>query len=114
MIGPVSDLDSLTNVAEEFGINKRVLSCTWKTSQTKDTAVRNVGGDSIGKQPQWMTDISSCREKSTIPVRKFHCSATRYSNSRGLFWPDTFTKVVYSSAIQSATFLLKLAIAGVI
>ncbi|GFY19043.1 transposable element Tcb2 transposase [Trichonephila clavipes] len=45
MIGKLEEGRTVTSVAAEFGINKRVVSRAWKAFQTTGTAVRNVGGD---------------------------------------------------------------------
>ncbi|GFX02244.1 transposable element Tcb2 transposase [Trichonephila clavipes] len=44
MIGRLEEGCAVTSVAAEFGINKSVVSRTWKAFQTKGTAVRKVGG----------------------------------------------------------------------
>ncbi|GFU62880.1 ADAM 17-like protease [Trichonephila clavipes] len=49
MIGNLEEVRSLTSVAEEFGINKSVISRAWKTFQTISTAVRKVGRDHTRK-----------------------------------------------------------------
>ncbi|GFV37075.1 transposable element Tcb2 transposase [Trichonephila clavipes] len=43
-IGKLEDGRTVTSVAVEFGINKRVISRAWKAFQTTGTAVRKVGG----------------------------------------------------------------------
>ncbi|GFU44050.1 transposable element Tcb2 transposase [Trichonephila clavipes] len=45
MIGKLEEERTVTSVAAEFGINKSVVSRTWKEFQTTVTAVRKVGGD---------------------------------------------------------------------
>ncbi|GFX74529.1 transposable element Tcb2 transposase [Trichonephila clavipes] len=44
MIGKLEERRTVTSVAAEFGINKSVVSRTWKALQTTGTAVRKVGG----------------------------------------------------------------------
>ncbi|GFS79385.1 transposable element Tcb2 transposase [Trichonephila clavipes] len=44
MIGKLEEGRTVTSVAAEFGINKSVVSCTWKAFQTPGTAVRKIGG----------------------------------------------------------------------
>ncbi|GFV49552.1 transposable element Tcb1 transposase [Trichonephila clavipes] len=44
MIGKLEEGRIVTSVAAEFGINKSVVSCAWKSFQTTGTAVRKVGG----------------------------------------------------------------------
>ncbi|GFT15352.1 transposable element Tcb2 transposase [Trichonephila clavipes] len=44
MIGKLEEGSIVTSVAAEFGINKSVVSRTWKAFQTTGTAVRKVGG----------------------------------------------------------------------
>ncbi|KFM63443.1 hypothetical protein X975_12273, partial [Stegodyphus mimosarum] len=63
MIGKLEEGRSVTSVAEEFGINKSVVSRAWSAFQTIGTAVRKVDGGCPGNQLQWMTDISFCRRK---------------------------------------------------
>ncbi|GFW28377.1 transposable element Tcb2 transposase [Trichonephila clavipes] len=44
MIGKLQEGRTVTSVAAEFGINKSVVSRTWKAFQTTGTSVRKVGG----------------------------------------------------------------------
>uniref|UniRef100_A0A2L2YE20 Transposable element Tcb2 transposase n=1 Tax=Parasteatoda tepidariorum TaxID=114398 RepID=A0A2L2YE20_PARTP len=44
MIGKLEEGRSVTSVAEEFGINKSVVSRAWNAFKTTGTAVRKVGG----------------------------------------------------------------------
>ncbi|GFV37282.1 transposable element Tcb2 transposase [Trichonephila clavipes] len=44
LIENLEEIPSLTSVAEEFGINKNVISCPWKAFQIIFTDVRNIGG----------------------------------------------------------------------
>ncbi|GFU31807.1 transposable element Tcb2 transposase [Trichonephila clavipes] len=44
MIGKLENGRTVTSVAAEFGINKRVVSRPWKAFQTTGAAVRKVGG----------------------------------------------------------------------
>uniref|UniRef100_A0A2L2YEG6 Transposable element Tcb2 transposase n=1 Tax=Parasteatoda tepidariorum TaxID=114398 RepID=A0A2L2YEG6_PARTP len=44
MIGKLEEGRSVTSVAEEFGINKSVVSRAWNAFKTDGTAVRKVGG----------------------------------------------------------------------
>ncbi|GFW40097.1 uncharacterized protein TNCV_5117801 [Trichonephila clavipes] len=44
MIGKLEEGHSLTSIAEEFRINKSVVSYAWKAFQTIGTAVRKIGG----------------------------------------------------------------------
>ncbi|GFV90425.1 transposable element Tc1 transposase [Trichonephila clavipes] len=62
MIRKLEEGRTVTSVAAEFGINKRV-SRAWKALQTTSTAVRKVGGGARGRQLQGITDISYCRRK---------------------------------------------------
>ncbi|GFW17445.1 uncharacterized protein TNCV_3240751 [Trichonephila clavipes] len=102
MIGKLEEGRTVTSVAAEFGINKSVVSRTWKAYQTTGTGVRKVGGGRRRRQLQGMTDISSCSRKEADGSQQ----ASLLSNSlqqrgdkvRGLLWPDTFTKGAYSPA----------------
>ncbi|GFT46593.1 transposable element Tcb2 transposase [Trichonephila clavipes] len=44
MIGKLEEGRTVTTVAAEIGIKKRVVSRSWKAFQTTGTAVRKVGG----------------------------------------------------------------------
>ncbi|GFU78721.1 transposable element Tcb2 transposase [Trichonephila clavipes] len=44
MIGKLEEGRTVTSVAAEFGINRSVVSRSWKAFQTTGTAVRKVGG----------------------------------------------------------------------
>ncbi|GFS59292.1 transposable element Tcb2 transposase [Trichonephila clavipes] len=44
MIGKLEEGRTVTSVAAEFGINKRVVSRAWKAFQTTGKAVRKIGG----------------------------------------------------------------------
>ncbi|GFS68493.1 transposable element Tcb2 transposase [Trichonephila clavipes] len=62
MIRKLREGRSLTSIAEELGINKNEISSAWKAFQTILISVRKVGLVAVRrKQPQWMTDILSCR-----------------------------------------------------
>ncbi|GFW88981.1 transposable element Tcb2 transposase [Trichonephila clavipes] len=45
MIGKLEVVRTVTSVAAEFGINKSVISRTWKAFQTTGTTVKKVVGD---------------------------------------------------------------------
>ncbi|GFW70119.1 transposable element Tcb2 transposase [Trichonephila clavipes] len=78
MIGKLEEGRTVTSVAAEFGINKRVVSHAWKAFQTTGTAVRKVGGG----RPRTTTagDDRYIILQAKGSRRKSHCSATLYSN----------------------------------
>ena len=109
MVGKLEEGRSVTSVADEFGINKSVVSRAWKAFQTTGTAVRKVGGGRSRKQPQRMTDISSCRRKEPETSQQApllsNCVQQQGDKCRGLLCPDAFTQVAYSPAVLNAASL---------
>ncbi|GFT25863.1 uncharacterized protein TNCV_1518251 [Trichonephila clavipes] len=63
VIGKRKKWRSLTSVAEELGINKSVVSRTWKAFQTIGTAIRKVGGGSSKKKPAVDALHIACRRR---------------------------------------------------
>ena len=49
MIGKLEEERTLSSIAEEFRISKRIVSRAWKAFQTTGTAVRKVGGGGLKK-----------------------------------------------------------------
>ncbi|GFV94425.1 transposable element Tcb2 transposase [Trichonephila clavipes] len=79
MIGKLEEVRTVTSVAPKFGINKNVISRTWKAFQTTGTAVRKVSGG----RPRTTTagDERYIILQAKRGRRKRHCSATLYSNA---------------------------------
>ncbi|GFX01630.1 uncharacterized protein TNCV_3971301 [Trichonephila clavipes] len=100
---------SLTNVAEEYGINQKVVSRAWKAFQTIGTAVKKVGGG----HPRKTTLVDPAGKKgryqsaNAIPQQQS-------AKCRGLLWSDTFTKMAYSSFVLNAASLKKFVIGGTV
>ncbi|GFX76203.1 uncharacterized protein TNCV_1233411 [Trichonephila clavipes] len=107
MIGKLEEGCTVTSVAVEFGINKSVVSRAWKGFKTTGTAVRNLVVSTRGRQPQGMTDISSCMRKeassSQQALLRSNSAQQRGDKCRDLLWPDAFTKEAYSLTVLSST-----------
>ncbi|GFS78229.1 glutamate receptor-interacting protein 1 [Trichonephila clavipes] len=84
----------LTSVAEEFGINKNVISRAWKAFHTIGTTVRKVGGSRRRKTTAVVADVSSYQSSSAI--------AQQLCSVAGWF---TVTKVACLSAVLNAASL---------
>ncbi|GFV81151.1 uncharacterized protein TNCV_3742121 [Trichonephila clavipes] len=99
----------LTRVAEDFGFNKSVVLRAWKTLQTIVIAIKKVGDAALGKQLQWMSDISSCRLKELDTSQQapllHNCVQKQGDKCRSLLWPKAFTKVACSPVVLNAAFL---------
>ncbi|GFS77979.1 uncharacterized protein TNCV_2028431 [Trichonephila clavipes] len=104
MIGILEERRTVTSVAAEFGINKRVsFRALGKRSKPQVQLLERLVVASRGRQQQGMTDISSCRRNEADGSQQ----ASLLSNSlqqrgdkcRGLLWPDAFTKWAYSPAV---------------
>ncbi|GFX18369.1 uncharacterized protein TNCV_4306701 [Trichonephila clavipes] len=107
MIGKLEKGRTVTSVAAEFGINKRVsFRALGKRSKPQVQLLERLVVASRGRQLQGMTYISTCRQKEADISQQ----ASLLSNSvqqrgekcRGLLWPDTFTKGAYSPTVLNA------------
>ncbi|XP_071032982.1 uncharacterized protein [Parasteatoda tepidariorum] len=79
MIGKLEEGRSVTNVTEEFGINKSVVSRAWNAFKTTGTAVRKVGGGRPKKTtPRDDRYIVLQAEKNLVSER--HISAIVHSH----------------------------------
>ncbi|GFU22507.1 uncharacterized protein TNCV_1304181 [Trichonephila clavipes] len=102
MIKKLEEGRTVTSVAAEFGINKRVsFRALGKRSKPQVQLLERLVVAARGRQLQGMTDISSCRRKEADGSQQ----ASLLSKSvkcRGLLWPDAFTKGAYSPAVLNA------------
>ncbi|GFV33631.1 uncharacterized protein TNCV_4567461 [Trichonephila clavipes] len=107
MIGKLEEGRTVSSVAAEFGINKRVsFRALGKRSNPQVQLLERLVVATRGRQLQGMTDISSCRRKEADGSQQ----ASLLSNSlqqrgdkcRGLLWPNAFTKGAYSSTVLNA------------
>ncbi|GFV80818.1 uncharacterized protein TNCV_3516861 [Trichonephila clavipes] len=107
MIRKLEEGRTVTSVAAEFGINKRVsFRALGERSKPQVQLLERLVVAARGRQLQGMTDISSCRRKEADGSQQ----ASLLSNSlqqrgdkcRGLLWPDAFTKRAYSPAVLNA------------
>ena len=87
VIGKLEEGRSVTSVAEEFGINKSVVSRAWKAFQTTGTAVQKVGGG----RPRKTTAVDDryivlqakrARNQSASAIAQQLCTATGRQVSR--------------------------------
>ncbi|GFT11490.1 uncharacterized protein TNCV_2523101 [Trichonephila clavipes] len=107
MIGKLKEGRTVTSVAAEFGINKRVsFRALRKRSKPQVRLLQRLVVAARGRQLPGMTEVSSCRRKEADGSQQ----ASLLSNSlqqrgdkcRGLLWPDAFTKGAYSPAVMNA------------
>ncbi|GFT35352.1 transposable element Tcb2 transposase [Trichonephila clavipes] len=92
MIGKLEEGRTVTSVAAEFGINRSVVSRSWKAFQTTGTAVRKVGGGrpmtiTAGDDRYIILQAKRGRRQSASVIAQ-----QRGDKCRGLLWPDAFTK----------------------
>ncbi|GFX45496.1 hypothetical protein TNCV_2740331 [Trichonephila clavipes] len=81
MIGKLEEGRTVTTVATEFGINKRVsFRALGKRSKPQVQLLERLMVAARERQLQGMTDILSRRRKEAEAVSKRHCSATLYSS----------------------------------
>ncbi|GFX91753.1 uncharacterized protein TNCV_3529521 [Trichonephila clavipes] len=100
MIGKLEEGRTVTSVAAEFGINKRVsFRALGKRFKPQVLLLERLVVAARGRQLQGMTDISSCRRKeadgSQQALLLSNSLQQRGDNCRGLLWPDAFTKGAY-------------------
>ncbi|GFV97918.1 uncharacterized protein TNCV_5069581 [Trichonephila clavipes] len=108
MIGKLEEGRSLTNVAEEFGINKGVVSHARKAFQTIGTAVGKVGGGhprkTIAVDERYIVlQVQKARYQSTSTIAQ-----PQGDKCRCLLWPDAFPMVSESPAVRNAASFWKL------
>ncbi|GFW94913.1 uncharacterized protein TNCV_3397921 [Trichonephila clavipes] len=102
MIGKLEEGRTVTSVAAELGINKRVISLAWKALKTTGTAFRKVGGGrprttTAGDDRYIILQAKRGRRQSASFIAQ-----QRGDKCRGLLWPDAFTKGAYSPALLNA------------
>ncbi|GFU13490.1 transposable element Tcb2 transposase [Trichonephila clavipes] len=104
MIGKLEEGRSLTNEAKEFGINKSVISRAWTSLLNHRYSVRKIGGGRPRKTTEADDRYIVLQAKRTrCQSEKRNCSAIvqqQGNKTHGLFWPDAFTKVAYSPAVN--------------
>ncbi|GFX47369.1 uncharacterized protein TNCV_4691741 [Trichonephila clavipes] len=104
MIGKLEERRTVTSVAAEFGINKRVsFRALGKRSKPQVQMLEWLVVTARGRQLQGMTDISSCRRKEADGSQQAsllrNSLQQRGDKCRGLLWPDAFTKGAYSPTV---------------
>ncbi|GFV55746.1 transposable element Tcb2 transposase [Trichonephila clavipes] len=81
MTGKLEEGRTVTSVAAEFGINKRVVLRAWKAFQTTVTAVRKVDGGrprtkTAGDDRYINLQVKSGRQQSASAIAQQLCIAT--------------------------------------
>ncbi|GFX97016.1 hypothetical protein TNCV_1997481 [Trichonephila clavipes] len=109
-IGKLEERRSLTNIAEEYQINKNVISRARKASETIGTTVKKVGGDRSRKISTVDDKYIFLQEKrvqyQSVSALLSKCVQQQGNKCRGLLWrPDAFTNVAYSPAVLNAVSL---------
>ncbi|GFT61948.1 transposable element Tcb2 transposase [Trichonephila clavipes] len=104
MIGKLEEGRTVTSLAAEFGINKRVsFRAIGKHSKPQVPLLEKLVVAARVRQLQGMTDISSCRRKETDGSQQASLLSNflqqRGDKCRGLLWPDAFTKGAYSPEV---------------
>ncbi|GFU72841.1 uncharacterized protein TNCV_2783061 [Trichonephila clavipes] len=107
LIGKLEEGRTVTSVAAEFGINKRVsFRALAKRFKPQVQLLEMLVVAARGRKLQRMTDISFCRRKeadSSQPASLLsNFLQQRGDKCRGLLWPDAFTKGTYSPAVLKA------------
>ncbi|GFV44775.1 uncharacterized protein TNCV_563261 [Trichonephila clavipes] len=110
MTGKLEEGRTVTSVAAEYGVNKRVsFRALRKRSKPQVQLLERLVVAARGRQLQGMTDISSCRLKEAdgnqLASLLSNSLQQRGDKCRGLLWPDVFTKGAYSPAVLNAASL---------
>ncbi|GFX00840.1 uncharacterized protein TNCV_4578071 [Trichonephila clavipes] len=107
MIGKLEEGCTVTSVAAEIGIKKRVsFRALGKRSKPQVQLLERLAVATRGRQLQEMADISYCRRKEADGIQQAsllnNSLQQRGDKCRGLLWPDAFTKGAYSPTVLSA------------